>query len=204
MGGVRSSSAGIGHGVGETAGSAGGPEPDLASDRGIREAWRRHAGELFGFANRALGDHAAADEAVQETFLRAWRSAASYDRTRPLRPWLFTILRNVVADEARRRRRHPVLPPRASGLDPSEVDVARSQRSEYEHVDRVLDEWLLKEALLRIRDDHRVILVETYFRDRPYAAVAHDLGIPEGTARTRAFYALRALRLALEEMGWSR
>lgn len=46
------------------------------------------------------------------------------------------------------------------------------------------------------------MLVETFYRGRPYADVAADLGIPEGTARSRAFYSLRALRLALEEMGW--
>ncbi len=47
-----------------------------------------------------------------------------------------------------------------------------------------------------------MVLVETYYRGRPYAEVASDLGVPEGTARSRAFYGLRALRLALEEMGW--
>jgi len=71
-----------------------------------------------------------------------------------------------------------------------------------EPLDGLLDEWLLHEALRRVREDHRVVLVETYYRDRSYAEVARDLGIPEGTARSRAFYWLRALRLALEEMGW--
>jgi RNA polymerase sigma-70 factor (ECF subfamily) len=47
------------------------------------------------------------------------------------------------------------------------------------------------------------VLVETYYRGRPYADVAAELGIPEGTARSRAFYALKALRLALEELGWT-
>jgi RNA polymerase sigma-70 factor (ECF subfamily) len=45
-------------------------------------------------------------------------------------------------------------------------------------------------------------VVETYYRGRPYAEVAAELGIPEGTVKSRVYYALRALRLALEEMGW--
>lgn len=169
--------------------------PDLADEDGLRAAWLAHADELLGFARRALGDPASADEAVQETFLRAWRAAASYDRTRPLRPWLFTILRHVVVDEARSRQGRAL--PQHEGGAPD--DPATGMR---EPLDGLLDEWLLHEALRRVREDHRVVLVETYYRDRSYAEVARDLGIPEGTARSRAFYWLRALRLALEEMGW--
>lgn len=179
------------------------PGPDLSRELGLRTAWQAHAGELFGHASRVLGDRAAADEAVQETFVRAWRAANSYDRSRPLRPWLFAILRRVMADEARSRARRPLLHGRA---DPGAAGDADSldDTDPAEPMEHVLDEWLLHEALRRLREDHRVVLVETYYRDRSYAAVAEDLGIPEPTARTRAFYGLRALRLALEEMGWDR
>ncbi len=169
--------------------------PDLSDEDGLRAAWQAHADELLGYARRALGDPASADEAVQETFLRAWRAASSYDRTRALRPWLFTILRHVVVDEARSRRGRAV--PQLDATAPGEPTTGVR-----EPLDGLLDEWLLHEALRRVREDHRVVLVETYYRDRSYADVAHDLGIPEGTARSRAFYGLRALRLALEEMGW--
>ncbi len=165
---------------------------DLSGESGLRLAWTAHADELFGYARKALGDSTAAEEAVQETFVRAWRAADRYDSERPLRPWLFAILRNVVVDEARARSRRPV--PRDSADDGS-VDVSDT-------LDRALDAWLVEEALRRIRPDHRTVLVETYYRGRSYADVATELGIPEGTARSRAFYGLRALRLALEEMGW--
>lgn len=176
---------------------------DLRDDRGIRAAWNLHADELFGLAYRALGDRGSADDAVQETFVRAWRAAASYDRSRPLRPWLFAILRNVVIDEARARRRRPV-PDSGHDDEPTLADPFTAHGSGRERLDQLLDGWLLHEALRRVREDHRLVLVETYYRDRSYAAIARDLGIPESTARTRAFYGLRALRLALEEMGWSR
>ena len=117
--------------------------------------------------------------------------AAPYDPARPLRPWLFAILRNVVVDELRARaaRAVPRLPVDEPALD---GDV----------LERVLDGWLVEEALRRIGDQHRAVLLATVYGGRSYAEVAAELGIPEGTARSRAFYGLRALRLALEEMGW--
>jgi RNA polymerase sigma-70 factor (ECF subfamily) len=60
----------------------------------------------------------------------------------------------------------------------------------------------VEEALRKLRPDHRDVLIETYYRARPYAEVAADLGIPVGTVKSRVFYALRALRLALDELGW--
>jgi RNA polymerase sigma-70 factor, ECF subfamily len=166
---------------------------DLSCEPGLRLAWRSHADELYGYACKALGDRATAEEALQETFLRAWRAADRYDPSRPLRPWLFAILRNVVIDEARARGLRPV--PRDSDLGEPVVDPD-------DPLERTLDAWLVEEALRRIRPEHRTVLVETYYRGRSYSEVAAELGIPEGTARSRAFYGLRALRLALEEMGW--
>jgi RNA polymerase sigma-70 factor, ECF subfamily len=166
-------------------------DTDLSSERGLRHAWTAHADELYGYARKALGDSAAAEEAVQETFVRAWRAADSYDPERPLRPWLFAILRNVVIDEARSRGRRPL----PTQEPPEIVDLT-------DHWERAVDGWLVEEALRRIRPEHRIVLVETFYRGRGYGDVARQLGIPEGTARSRAFYGLRALRLALEEMGW--
>ncbi len=170
------------------------PGPDLSAEAGLREAWHAHADELFGYAWRALRERTAAEEAVQETFLRAWRSADRYDASRPLRPWLFAILRNAVVDQARQRSS------RATSVGTSLGDLPADAWAD--PFATSVDGWLIEEALRRIRTDHRVVLVETYVRGRSYADVARELDIPEGTARSRAFYGLRALRLALEEMGW--
>ena len=62
--------------------------------------------------------------------------------------------------------------------------------------------WQVEEALRRIGEQHRRVLVETYLRGRPYAEVAGELGVPEGTIKSRVYYGLRALRNALEEMGY--
>ena len=54
----------------------------------------------------------------------------------------------------------------------------------------------------RIGEDHRRVLFETHYRGRPYSEVAAELGVPEGTVKSRVYYGLRALRVVLEEMGY--
>lgn len=165
----------------------------LEDENSLRAAYAAHGGELYRFALRSLGDTGAAEEAVQETFVRAWRAGQRFDPSLgSLRTWLFAIARNVVIDIGRARS---VRPPLAGddGAEPAAEDP----------VDRVMVAWQVEEALRRISDDHRVAIVETYYRGRPHAEVAADLRIPEGTLRSRIFYGLKALRLALEEMGWT-
>ena len=166
-------------------------------ERGIRAAYSAHAGEMFGFAVRSLHDHGLAEEAVQEAFVRAWRFGDRFDpQLGTVRAWLFAILRHVVIDIARARA---IWPEPASD---AAIERASERVSPEDRLEQALLAWQIEEALRRIGDDHRRVVVETYYRGRPYAEVAADLGIPEGTVKSRVYYALRALRLALEEMGW--
>lgn len=159
-------------------------------DDAVRAAYAAHAGELYGFAQRFLGDAVAAEDAVQETFLRAWQSADRFDAAiASMRTWLFSIARNVLTDMARAR----VI--RESRRPPAGPDAE-------DPIDRVLVACQVEQALHRISKHHRHALVETYYRARPYAEVAAELGIAEGTLRSRVYYGLKALRLALEEMGF--
>lgn len=162
----------------------------LTRERDVREAYAAHAAELYGFAVRSLADPGLAEEAVQETFLRAWRAGERFDpQIGSLRTWLFAILRNVVIDLGRARAARPSVAD--GGIEPS-----------VEPFDEALLSWQIEEAMRRIGDDHRRVLVETYYRGRPYAEVAEELGVPEGTVKSRVYYGLRALRVVLEEMGY--
>ena len=162
----------------------------LTRERDVREAYAAHAAELYGFAVRSLADPGLAEEAVQETFLRAWRAGERFDpQIGSLRTWLFAILRNVVIDLGRARAARPRVAD--GGIEPS-----------VEPFDEALLSWQIEEAMRRIGDDHRRVLVETYYRGRPYAEVAEELGVPEGTVKSRVYYGLRALRVVLEEMGY--
>ena len=162
----------------------------LTGERDVREAYAAHAGELYGFARRSLGDAGLAEEAVQETFLRAWRAGERFDpELGSLRTWLFAILRNVVVDLSRARAVRPGLA--EGGIEPS-----------VEPLEEALLSWQVEEAMRRIGEQHRRVLVETYYRGRPYAEVAAELGVPEGTVKSRVYYGLRALKVALEEIGY--
>jgi RNA polymerase sigma-70 factor (ECF subfamily) len=162
----------------------------LKAERDVREAYAAHSGELYGFALRSLGDSGLAEEAVQETFLRAWRAGDRFDpQIGSLRTWLFAILRNVVIDLGRARAVRPKVA--EGGIEPS-----------VEPLEEALLAWQVEEAMRRIGEDHRHVLVETHYRGRPYAEVAAELGVPEGTVKSRVYYGLRALRVVLEEMGY--
>lgn len=171
------------------------PAPPLADESRLRAAYDEHGAELYRFALRQLGDDGAAQDVVQEVFLRAWRSAASFDaELASLRVWLFAIARNVVIDESRRTRARPWQatvdrPPPESAADAVRFD------------DASVDAWVVEEALGRLSEQHRAALVHIYLLGRPHSEVAAEQGIPLGTLRSRVFYGLKSLRLALEEMG---
>ncbi|MFQ1004035.1 sigma-70 family RNA polymerase sigma factor [Modestobacter sp. SSW1-42] len=162
----------------------------------VPTAYAAHGPELYRFALRHLGDQGAAQDVVQEVFLRAWRSAASYDpQLASLRTWLFAIARNLLVDEV---RRGAVRPWQRELTDGTGHDLGPSAPPVDE---RLVDAWVVEEALRRIGAEHRAAIVETHLRGRPHAEVAAELGVPVGTLRSRVFYGLKALRLAMEEMG---
>src|SRR5215831_14884709 len=77
------------------------------SQDAFRQLFDRHAGSVYGFLVRRLGDTALAEDLYQETFLRLHRARRSYDPSRPLRAWLFAIVHNLLADTRRTQRRRP-------------------------------------------------------------------------------------------------
>jgi RNA polymerase sigma-70 factor (ECF subfamily) len=81
------------------------------------------------------------------------------------------------------------------------LDQAREPASE-DHVERAMLGWQMESALQRLDPEHRMIITEIYFNGRSGREVAEMFGLPEGTVRSRSFYALRMLRLLMEEGGW--
>ena len=153
-----------------------------------------YAAELFRYCHRILQDRARAEEAVQDTFVRAWKHAGQWDQQiGSRRTWLFSIAHNVCIDAIRARNARPPL----STTEAAEPAVAGEATLE-----AAMDGWLVEEALRRIRDDQRNAIVETYIRGRSYGEVAAATGVNEATLRSRVFYGLKALRVALEELGW--
>lgn len=171
---------------------------ELRDDTALRQAYNAHGAELFRFALRQLGDAGAAEDAVQDTFVRAWSNAERFDpEVADLRVWLFAIMRNVVIDEGRRSAVRPWHRP-VEVHDSSAAALGGPPRS---FEDELVHSWLVEEALRRLAPEHRTVIVDVHLRGRPQAEVAAELDIPVGTVRSRVFYALKALRLAMEEMG---
>src|SRR5436853_7437430 len=112
-------------------------QPALATDDGVRAVYAAHGPELYRFAVRSLGDTGLAEEAVQETFVRAWQAAYRFDDALgSLRTWLFAIVRNVVIDLSRARAVRPPLAPDIPLTDPATVD---------DEIERVLVAWQVEE-----------------------------------------------------------
>jgi len=165
---------------------------EAADETGLREAFLSYGGELFGFARRSLNSTERAEDAVQETFARAWRSRARFAASLgSLRTWLFAIERRVILDLNSQQIRHQTLPLEA-GNEPVSDD----------HVEKAMLGWQMESALSRLAPEHRLVVLEMYYNGRSGREVAELYAIPEGTVRSRAFYALRMLRLLLEEGGW--
>jgi RNA polymerase sigma-70 factor (ECF subfamily) len=169
----------------------------LRTEDEVHAAYTAHGPELYRFLLRGLGDPGAAQDVVQETFLRAWRSAERYDPVlASLRVWLFAIARNAMVDHARAAG---VRPWHSTLVDPPAVEA--SAPTVDDPTEALVRSWVVEEALLRLTPEHRTALVETQLKERPYGEVAGDLGVPVGTLRSRVFYALKALRVAMDEMG---
>ncbi len=151
-----------------------------------------YASALWAYCVRLTGDPAQSQDVVQETLLRAWRHQTVMSQPAPaLRAWLFTVARHIVIDDWRARRVRPELPT-ADPPEPAAQD---------DEVDAMLQSWVVADAVGTLSVEHRDVLLETYYRGRSVAEAARRLGVPEGTVKSRTHYALRALRLALEERG---
>jgi RNA polymerase sigma-70 factor (ECF subfamily) len=158
----------------------------------MRVLYDEHADALWRYALKLTGDAAAAEDVVQETLLRAWRHRPDGSA----RAWLFTVARNLVIDERRSARYR-----RESG-SPDVESVA--QPTEPDRVDSALDRMLIGSALAQLSDEHRAVVRRAYYQGWTTGQIAAELGVPEGTVKSRLHYAVRALRLNLQEMGVTR
>jgi RNA polymerase sigma-70 factor (ECF subfamily) len=158
----------------------------------LRTFYDRYGPELHRYATRLLdGDWHRAEDVVQETAARAWRHAG-YLRAHhaALRPWLFTVVRNLALDHHRARRLRPL-----KLVPVEELDAV------CEAPDHLLTLHVVLDALKDLNEQQRTVIRLMYYLEYSVAQAAAHLGIPQGTVKSRAFYAMRALRRALEARG---
>lgn len=163
----------------------------------MRALYDEHAAVLWRYALRLTGDAAQAKDVVQETLLRAWQHPEVIgDTARPARAWLFTVARNMIIDERRSARFRNVV----GSTDQS----GTPEQSTPDEVNAALDRLLIADALAQLSAEHRAVIQRSYYRGWSTAQIATDLGIAEGTVKSRLHYAVRALRLTLQELGVTR
>jgi RNA polymerase sigma-70 factor (ECF subfamily) len=168
-----------------------------ADEQVVRALYELHGGPLLGFVLGLVGgDRQRAEDVVQETLLRAWRHPEALEEQRgSTRSWLFTVARNLVVDGVRARAVRP-----SEVSDTALLDVAAAVSVEAE-VERAVLGWEVADALAELAAHHRDVLVQIFFLGRSVAEAAAALRIPAGTVKSRTYYALRQLRLVLEERG---
>ena len=160
----------------------------------MRALYRAYAGELYGFALNALGERGAAEEVVQEVFTRAWRHAATYDQRRgSVRTWLYQIARHAIIDARRRASVRPSL----ALHEPGDTDAGEASPT----IEQAMLGWQVVAALEKLTPEHRQVIRLAHFQGLSVREIAERTGLPVGTVKSRTWYALRSLRLVLEEMG---
>jgi RNA polymerase sigma-70 factor (ECF subfamily) len=159
---------------------------------GDRDAFAALAGSvvdrLYATAVLILRDHALAEDAIQETIVRAWRDLPSLRDPEKFDAWLRRLLTNVCRDEGRRQRRRgaeiTLLPLHEPAVDDSS--------------EALVSQDALERAFRRLSGDQRAVVVLHYYDGLSQREVADAMGLPLGTVKSRLFHATRALRAALE------
>lgn len=155
----------------------------------VAAIYREHGPMLRRVVWRATSDANRVDDIVQEVILRVWKQAPDTDN---LRAYLITTARHLIVDQHRAAGRRPQ---QAQLVEVAERDSA---------LDRALDQVLVEEALGRLQPNHKEIVRCLYYERLSVAETAARLGVPEGTVKSRAYYAVRNLRAVLDEMGVTR
>jgi len=158
----------------------------------LAELVRDNAEPLLRHVTRlTFNDWQLAEDIVQETFLKVWQRPEVVNRRySSIRPWLFTVARNLVNDHKRMRMA------RAIEVNNAELIAVADQR---DPIGDCLQAHAIWQAVQQLTLQQQAVLVQVYRHDRSVVDTAKRLGIPIGTVKSRAHHALRSLRTMLDE-----
>ncbi|MEU1366336.1 sigma-70 family RNA polymerase sigma factor [Streptomyces sp. NPDC005803] len=172
------------------------PARDLSTDADcdafIKDIYDQYGPLLVRYATRLLdGDWHKGEDIFQETAARAWKHARFLgSRNERLRPWLFTVARNLVIDHHRARQVRPL-----ELMPVEELDISSDSTAS------TINSHVVMQALGELNERQQTVIRLMYFLECSVNQAAEHLGVPPGTVKSRAFYAMRALRKVLERQG---
>jgi RNA polymerase sigma factor (sigma-70 family) len=152
----------------------------------LRAVYRAYGALVFTVAYKTLGSRDLAEEATQETFVKAWRAAATFDPARQLGPWLATIARHTAIDLYRREARR-----RAERFD----DATAAELVDAEHT--IFDVSAVREAIDELPPLEREVVRLQHLESLTHAQIGLRVGLPVGTIKSRSFRAHRRLAARL-------
>lgn len=158
-------------------------------DAVVAAIYDEHAPMLRRVVWRATSDPNRVEDIVQEVILRVWHKAPDAEN---LRAYLITTARHLIVDQHR-----------AAGRRPQQAQLTELGADE-SAIDRALDQVLVEEALGRLQPNHREVVRCLYYEGLTVVQTSTRTGVPVGTVKSRAFYAVRNLRAVLDEMGVTR
>ena len=160
----------------------------------VRAVYREYGRLVYAVAFRTLGSASLAEDATQQTFVKAWRAAPHFEPGRDLGPWLATIARNTALDMHRIQARRPTVS--LAALPADDRTLAVSDPS----IDRSFDVWAVRQAIQDLPAEERSVVQLQHMQGLTQVEVAEKLGVALGTIKSRSFRAHRHLAGSLAHL----
>ena len=149
-------------------------------EEAVKAVYNRFSGAVYAISVSILRDPGRAADATQQTFVKAWRSASSFDPDREFAPWVYSIARRTAIDIYRKEKRR---------IPSDKVDVVAEGTS----MERVWEMFQVRLAVDQLTDEERQVVALSHFEGLTHAEIAERLDIPLGTVKSRSHRAHRHL-----------
>ena len=157
----------------------------------VREVYRSHGRLVYAVAYKVLADRGLAEDATQQTFVKAWRAAQTFDDKRELGPWLAAIARRVAIDLYRREAVRAADPLESAA--PGDSALVSSSPS----AEAIYDVWEVREAVAQLPPEEQEVVRLQHLDGFTHAQIAARLGVAVGTVKSRSFRAHKRLAAML-------
>lgn len=152
----------------------------IGDEAAVKAVYDRYGGPVFAVSMSILGEHGLAADATQQTFIKAWRAATSYDPERSFGPWIYAIARRTAIDMYRKQARIVVS---------DEVDVAVLSPG----LETAWEVFEVRSAIDRLPDEERQVVKLSHFDGLTHVEISLHLDIPVGTVKSRSHRAHQRL-----------